>query len=111
MLRHRAPRRQTESQVEGQMEKRKKEQEKLSESLAKCESRLEELKGQAEGKKLLGGLGALEDKLKSCRLKVDELEDKSEDDWLDAKYSVTKEIDDLQRSLQLSPDQMEDFIR
>jgi predicted nuclease with TOPRIM domain len=93
------------------MDERREQHGKLSSKLARCETRLDELKGKGESDKLSQGLSDVEDRLKACRVKLDELEEKSEDDWLDAKHSVTKEIDDLMRSLQLSPDQMEDFIR
>jgi predicted nucleic acid-binding Zn-ribbon protein len=93
------------------MDERDKTHEKLRKNLVRCETRLEELKGKQPSQQKADEIGKLEEQLKSCRVELDELEEKSEDEWLDAKYSVTKSIDNLQRSLQLTPDRTEDFIR
>ena len=76
-----------------------------------CEARLKKLTGQSHGDKVAEEFGALEQELKACRLEIDELEGKSGDEWLDAKYAVTRRLDDFVRNLQLSQDRLEDFIR
>jgi hypothetical protein len=60
---------------------------------------------------MAGELGGIETQLKACRIEVNELEGKIGDEWLDAEQSVTRGLDGLQRSLQLSEDRLEDFIR
>jgi hypothetical protein len=93
------------------MRDRKRVQEKLQKSLASCESRLSELRGKARSQETLNQLGELEQQIRACRLDVEALEEKGDNEWLEASYGVTRKVDDLQRSLQISSDRMEDFIR
>lgn len=92
-------------------EKRRRTEEKLKKSLARCESRLSELRGKARSQETLNQLGELEQQVRACRLDVEALEEKGENEWLEASYGVTRKVDDLQRNLQVSSDRMEDFVR
>jgi hypothetical protein len=93
------------------MADRGEEHKKLKENLAACESRLRKLTGEAKGDKLASELAGIEKQLRACRLEINELEGKSDDDWLDAKFSIVRMLDDLERNLQLSQDRLEDFLR
>ena len=92
-------------------EKRRSTEEKLKRTLAQCESRLGGLRGKARSQETLNQLGELEQQIKSCRLDVEALEEKGDNEWLDASYGVTRKVNDLQRNLQVSSDRMEDFVR
>jgi hypothetical protein len=96
---------------EALMADRGEEHGKLKETLASCESRLKKLTGEAKSNTLASELAEIEKQLKACRLEINELEGKSDDEWLDAKFSVVRMLDDLERSLQLSQDRLEDFLR
>lgn len=93
------------------MEERSEALRDLKKHVSECEARLKKLTGQTKGDEVAEELGALKQELKACRLEVDELEGKSGDEWLDAKYAVTRRLDDFVRNLQLSQDRLEDLIR
>jgi hypothetical protein len=93
------------------MEERSEALEKIEKDLASCESRLKKLTGSAKSDEMAGELAGIEKQLKACRLEVNELEGKSGDEWLDAKHSIVRTLDDLERNLQLSQDRLEDLLR
>lgn len=70
-----------------------------------CESRLHELvkaeKGEHDDE--LDELGA---ELKSCKLELGKLENRSEDEWQDAKHSVVQRLSQVRRSLDSSARRM-----
>ena len=70
--------------------------------LSNCESRLNELVAAGKGSDLEASLDALGDELKSCRLELNKVENKSGDGWEDAKHGVVRRLSEVKRSLGLS---------
>ncbi len=93
------------------MDERRKEIEKIEKELEFCETRLKELKGKEKSQHFGEEIGQIHEELKSCKLELDGLEGRSEDEWVDAKYNVTRKLDDVRRSLELTSDKMVNFIR
>ena len=92
-------------------EDKAQEHEKLKKDLAFCETRLKELKGKKPDEKFDQDLEEIAGELKSCRVELDELEGRSGDEWVDAKHGITRKLEDVQRSLQLTTRRMADYIR
>ena len=65
-------------------------------------SRLEELKGKAKPDDDLSDLDELEGEVHSCRLELQEIEHRSDDEWLEAKHSITTHLDSVRRNLNLA---------
>jgi hypothetical protein len=88
------------------MEDRKAYREKVEGELERCASRLKELKGKAKSEELLTELEALEGEVKSCRLELDEIEHRSQDEWVEAKHGITTRLDSMRRNLNLASRKM-----
>lgn len=80
--------------------------EKVQEDLSMCESRMNELVAAGKGSDLNADLDSLSNELKSCKLELNELENKSGDEWEDAKHSVVRRLGEVKRSLGLSSRKM-----
>jgi hypothetical protein len=74
----------------------------IEKELGRCESRLKELSGKAETPDLQAELGRLQNEMKACRLKLDEIEHKSGDEWLDAKHEITTSLENIKKNLNLT---------
>ncbi len=92
------------------MEERPRNIEKVQKELEHCESRLKELQGKEKSEHFGEQLGQIEGELKTCKLELDKLEGRSGDEWVDAEYKVTKKLEDVRRSLELTSDKMIRFI-
>ena len=75
--------------------------EKLERDLGRCESRMDELVKAGRSEDFEGDLDALGSELKSCKLELDNLENRSGDDWEEAKHGVVRRLSELQKSLGL----------
>ncbi len=75
--------------------------EKLERDLGRCESRMHELVKAGKSDEFEGDLDALGSELKSCRLELDKLENRSGDDWQEAKHGVVRRLSEVKRSLGL----------
>ena len=84
------------------MEERKAYREKMETELDQCSSRLKELKGKAKSEELMSEIEEIEGEVKSCKLELDEIEGRSQDEWVDAKHALTKRLDSVRRSLNRS---------
>jgi hypothetical protein len=84
------------------MEERTAYRQKMESELDQCSSRLRELKGKAKSEEIASEIVALEGEVKSCRLELDEIEGRSQDEWVDAKHSLTKRLDSIRRNLNLT---------
>jgi hypothetical protein len=80
--------------------------EQVQKDLVKCESRLNELVAAGKSSDMDADLDALGDELKSCKLELNEIENKSGDDWEDAKHGVVRRLGEVKRSLGLSSRKM-----
>ena len=76
--------------------------EEVQRDLSNCESRLNELVAAGKGSDLEANLDELGDELKSCKLELNKVENKSGDDWQDAKHGVVRRLSEVKRSLGLS---------
>jgi len=84
------------------MEDRKEYRAKVERELDQCSSRLKELKGKAKSDDLRSEIEELEGEVRSCELELDEIEGRSQDEWVDAKHALTKRLDSVRRSLNQS---------
>jgi hypothetical protein len=84
------------------VEDRKAYRDEMEKELDQCSSRLKELKGKAKPGDV-PDLEALEGEVKSCRLELQEIEHRSDDEWVEAKHSITTRLDSVRRSLNLGP--------
>lgn len=75
---------------------------KVQRDLSRCESRLNELVAAGKDSDMGADLDALGAELKSCRLELDQVENRSGDDWEDAKHGVVRRLGEVKRSLGLS---------
>lgn len=73
--------------------------EEVKAELDQCDVRLSELRGKTMSEKLKGQFGEVEENLKACRLMVDEIEDRSGDETIDAKHAVVTKLRDVRKSL------------
>jgi hypothetical protein len=80
--------------------------EKVQKDLSKCESRLNELVAAGKDSEMDADLDALGAELNSCKLELNKIENKSGDDWEDAKHGVVRRLGELKRSLGLSARKM-----
>jgi peptidoglycan hydrolase CwlO-like protein len=84
------------------MEDRTAYRKKIEEELDQCSTRLKELKGKAKSEDLLSELEELESEVKSCKVELAEIENRSEDEWVDAKHGLARRLDSMRRSMHLS---------
>lgn len=84
------------------MEDRQEYRAKVESELDQCSSRLKELKGKAKSEEHLTELEALEGEVKSCRLELDEIEHRSQDEWLEAKHGIATRLDSMRKNLHLA---------
>ena len=75
---------------------------RIEDELDQCSSRLKELKGKAKSEKLLSDIEDLEGEVKSCKLELAEIENRSEDEWVDMQNAMTRRLDSLRRGMHLS---------
>ena len=80
--------------------------EKVQRDLSKCESRLNELVAAGKDSDMDADLDALGVELNSCKLELNQIENKSGDDWEDAKHGVVRRLGEVKRSLGLSARKM-----
>lgn len=80
--------------------------EKVQRDLSQCESRMNELVAAGKGSDMGADLDALGDELKSCKLELNQLENKSGDEWEEAKHGVVRRLSEVQKSLGLSARKM-----
>jgi NADPH-dependent 7-cyano-7-deazaguanine reductase QueF-like protein len=84
------------------MNANEKSLEKVRQDLSMCESRMNELVAAGKASDLDADVDSLNSELKSCKLELNALEDKSGDDWEDAKNSVVRRLGEVRRSLGMS---------
>ena len=75
---------------------------KVQRDLSRCESRLNELVAAGKDSDMDADLDALGAELRSCRLELDKVENRSGDDWEDARNGVVRRLSEMKRSLGLS---------
>ena len=75
---------------------------KVQRDLSQCESRLNELVAAGKNSDMDDDLDALGVELQSCRLELDQIENRSGDDWEDAKHGVVRRLSEMRQSLGLS---------
>ena len=80
--------------------------EKVQKDLSKCESRLNELVAAGKDSDMGADLDSLGAELNSCKLELNQIENKSGDDWEDAKHGVVRRLGEVKRSLGLSSRKM-----
>lgn len=84
------------------MSANEKSLEKVQRDLSQCESRMNELVAAGKGSDMDANLDSLGDELKSCKLELNQIENKSGDDWEEAKHGVVRRLSEVKRSLGLS---------
>jgi len=84
------------------MSANEKSLDKVRQDLSICESRMNELVAAGKDSDLDADIDSLSGELNSCKLELNEIENKSGDDWEDAKHSVVKRLGEVKRSLGLS---------
>ena len=75
---------------------------KVQRDLSQCESRLNELVAAGKGSDMDADLDALGVELRSCRLELDKVENRSGDEWEDAKNAVVRRLSGMRKSLRMS---------
>ena len=75
---------------------------KVQRDLSQCESRLNELVAAGKGSDMDADLDALGGELRSCRLELDKVENRSGDEWEDAKNAVVRRLSGMRKSLRMS---------
>jgi predicted nucleic acid-binding Zn-ribbon protein len=75
---------------------------KIEDELDQCSSRLKELKGKAKSEELLSDIEDLETEVRTCKLELAKIENRSDDEWVDMKHSLTRRLDSVRRGLHLS---------
>jgi len=84
------------------MEDRKTYREQMEKELDQCSSRLKELKGKAKSDDVMSEIEELETEVKSCTLELREIENRSGDEWLEAKHGITTRLESVRKSLNLT---------
>lgn len=84
------------------MEDRTSYREKMESELDQCSSRLKELKGKDRSGELTSEIEQLEDEVKTCRLELDEIEHRSQDEWVEAKHALTTKLESVRNNLNLT---------
>ena len=84
------------------MNAKEKSREWVERELGICESRLHELVKSGKGGEHSGDLASVSEELKSCRLELNKVQNRSDDKWDAAKHGVVRRLNEAKESLGLS---------
>ena len=80
--------------------------EKVQRDLSSANRRMNELVAAGKDSDMGANLGSLGSELKSCKLELNQLENKSGDEWEEAKHGVVRRLSEVKKSLGLSSRKM-----